>query len=102
MRFKTFELIVGGATLTLQDVQQIHENKQSNFLNNSDLYLIESEIIEERFLWLYCQYNNTELYNSTVWNNSTNTKEHNPRKKNQIECRYQLFICYDIEKSFYI
>lgn len=55
-------------------------------------------ILEERFLWMSCRFDNAELYTDHVWNSESKQKENNPRKKSQIECRKQLFVCYDIEK----
>ena len=43
----------------------------------------------------FCGY--TVLYSEYVWNDELKVSEGNPRKKSQIEYRYQLFICYDEE-----
>ncbi len=61
------------------------------------VYKIENEIINERFLWMYCEYDNKEFYNEYVYNNKTDEEETNPRTKSQLEMRNQLFVCYDVE-----
>ena len=99
MTFKTLQLIVNGDFLIEEDLQKIKNSNISIFHYNSNLFSVKSKIIEDRFLWLYFQFDNTEVYSEYVWNDELKVSEGNPRKKSQIEYRYQLFICYD-EKNY--
>ena len=49
------------------------------------MYLVEVRklcILEERFLWMSCRFDNAELYTDHVWNSESKQKENNPRKLN--------------------
>lgn len=98
MTFKTFQLIVDGKSLCKADMQKICDQGNRIYSYKFELYEVEMCILEERFLWMSCRFDNAELYTDHVWNSESKQKENNPRKKSQIECRKQLFVCYDIEK----
>lgn len=80
MKFKTFQLIIDGHSPQNQDIIKISNQGNEIFHQGSELFEIEKSIIEDRFLWLSCQYDNSELYNEEVWNEDENKKEDNPRK----------------------
>ncbi len=95
MKFKTFQLFAGKKFMGLDEIKKICEDGKPTFRHNKEFFEIELEILENRFLWMSCQYDNAELYNEYVWDSDSQKKENNPRKKSQIECRKQLFVCYD-------
>ena len=64
------------------------------------LYSIEMEIIEERYFWMSCDYDDANRFRDYVVNRETGEREPNPRSKTQIEPRMQFFACYDCEKHF--
>lgn len=100
MKFKNFDLIIDNKTPSKDDILKVFEIGPSGIpLYGTHLYQIEKYYIEERFLWLYCEYDNPNLYNETVLNKDTGEKEKNPKKSNQIELRNQLFVCYDLKKN---
>ncbi|MDD4510003.1 MAG: hypothetical protein PHY23_03715 [Oscillospiraceae bacterium] len=76
----------------LQDIGRVLYRK-GNFL-----YSVEQEFVKENYYWMYFQYDNESLYSDTVVDTSDNSEKSNPRPKNQVEMRYQLFACYDLEK----
>lgn len=96
MKFKNCQLIINEQTPKKDDIKKIYDIGLSYAKDfGSDLYEIHKEFIEDRFLWLYCEYDNSQLYNETVLNKDNDEKEANPRTKSQVELRKQLFICYD-------
>ncbi len=96
MRFKTFQFIFE-KDITGEEVNKIASEEQLNFEYGSDIYLIDSEIINNSLIWLYCQYDNKNLYGEIVFDTSSHTKSSNQRKKTQVELRGQLFIIIDLE-----
>lgn len=100
MKFKNFQLIIDGDVPKKSDIQNIFNLGMSYEKNHgSDWYEITKDIIEDRFLWLYCEYDNSKLYNENVLNGENDEKEANPRTKSQVELRKQLFICYDMNTN---
>ena len=62
------------------------------------LYSIEMEIIDDRFFWMSCDYDDAVKFRDYVINRETGEKEPNPRSKAQIEPRIlttgcSLFLC---------
>jgi len=98
VQFKTFQLFINSDFPKLYDLANVADHGTTIFFDNVEFYEIEKSILEKRFFWMYCQYDNSKLYTDTVWNKITEKEENNPRKKTQIECRNQLFVCYDMKK----
>ena len=59
------------------------------------LYSIDMEIIDDRYFWMSCDYDDAVRFRDYVINKETGEKEPNPRSKEQIEPRQQFFACYD-------
>ena len=64
------------------------------------LYSIEMDIIEGRYFWMACDYDDAVRFRDYVINKETGEKEPNPRSKEQIEPRQQFFACYDCNTHF--
>lgn len=58
MRFKNFELYVDNRVFDSSDMKQIVSADADYFQHNKEIYLIDKKIIDERFLWIYCQFDN--------------------------------------------
>lgn len=56
------------------------------------------ECIEDRFLWISCDYDNANKFNENVFNHNTFEKQANPKSKEQVEPRQQVFMLYDTSK----
>ena len=97
MRFRTFQLIGERDAVSLADVQKIHRSGQRTFQppGQKNLYSFETSIIDDRFFWLSCKYDDAASFVDYVINQRTGEKEVNPRSKSQIEPRKQFFACYD-------
>lgn len=78
----------------INDDTNIYRSKSGKFL-----YEIHKEWLEERFLFLHCNYDNAISFTDHVVNTETGLKEKNPRTKIQIEPRKQFFACYDCKSS---
>lgn len=99
MNFKTFQLIVGSRFLNEDDFQRIILfSKKYQYKN--DIHSIKTEILDERFLWLYSQYEDCALYGETVINIDNNAEYKNTRKRNEVELRKQLFALYDKKNKY--
>lgn len=104
MKFRNFQLIIGGQIPSMEDLQNININGLSYIKDyGNDWYEINKSFIEDRFLWLYCEYENATIYNENVLNGEKDQKQKNPRGKLQVELKKQLFACYDSKTHlFYI
>lgn len=67
------------------------------------LYTINQELVDDSYFWMYFEYDNEHLYSHKVIDTSDNSEKPNPRPKSQVETRYQLFACYDLnQKLLYV
>jgi hypothetical protein len=103
MKFCNYLLRVDGVReASLDDFKRIIQIRPSTsyYSHKKYLYEIEIKLIEERFFWMTCNYDNTKEFRDYVFNQNTESKEPNPRSKDQIELRQQFFVCYDCQKNF--
>lgn len=80
-------------SIKLFDVEKLKTS--DTFRLKSYFYVIEQEIIDDRFYWLYAAYDNADMFSDYVVNQKTGEKEINPRSKSQVEPRQQFFACFD-------
>lgn len=103
MQFKNFKLIIDSNIPSIDDIKKIIELgfiRVKDYGKGYDWYdVINIEFIDDRFLWVAIDYDNVNMYNEKVINIDNDLKENNPRKPSQVEMRYQLFICYDMEEN---
>ncbi|MDK2802659.1 MAG: hypothetical protein KFW09_04700 [Oscillospiraceae bacterium] len=100
MKFKNFQLIIGDSIPKKSDIENICKiGKKIIKEYKYDWYEVNKQIIEDRFLWLYYEYDNAHSYNEDVLNGESDSKEPNPKTKTQVELRKQLFVCYDIDNN---
>ena len=78
MNFKAFQLIIDEKRPTDKDVEKIMQFGKSRHLGKKHIYSIKKKLIKDRFLWLYCQYENIKLYGDIEYD--TFTEEVNLRK----------------------
>lgn len=100
MKFRNYRIIVDEEReASIEDCEQIIRVGKRSFRrdNQKFLYSIDMKIVENRFLWISCDYDDANSFREFVVNESTGGREPNPRRKNQIELRQQLFACYDCE-----
>ena len=101
MKFKNCQLIINDEKPQKADIQKVAEQGLKYIKNyGNDWYEIDKLFLEDRFLWLYCEYDNSKLYNENVFDGVNDEKVENPRSKNQVELKKQLFACYDISTGF--
>lgn len=96
MKLNSMVLYIDDRFPELTDFTQLLEIGNSRFWKKSNLFVIEQEIISNRFYWIYLQYDNANLYAPHVVDTTDDTVKDNPRPKNQVEMRNQLFACYDL------
>lgn len=102
MKFGTFLLRFDGIRETeINDLQlvvtsgQVYHPKRQKYL-----YLVDSEIVDDRFFWLSSEYDDAARFSNFVINQETGEKEENPRSKNQVEPRQQFFACFDAKYHY--
>lgn len=103
MKFCNFLLRVDGTReASLDDFKDVIQKGLRTYKPERQKYLysIEMEIVEDRFFWMSCDYDNAVGFRDYVVNKDTGEKEPNPRSKEQIEPRQQFFVCYDCKEHF--
>lgn len=99
MRFKNGQLIVGTEFPNIVDMRVIQESGIVRHEYNDEIYLIRKEVIKDRFLWLYCEFDNSYLYGERVYDRTEDVYFDNTRDRNHIELRKQLFALYDVRSG---
>lgn len=102
MNFSTFLLLGEREAASLDDMKRVCEIglKKYQPLSQKNLYMIKTEIIDDRFFWLSCDYDDAVIFKDYVVNQTTGEIEPNPRDKSQVEPRKQFFACYDTQSNF--
>lgn len=103
MKFCNFLLRVDGTReASMDDFQQVLKVGLRTYKPDRQKYLysIEMDIIEGRYFWMACDYDDAVRFRDYVINKETGEKEPNPRSKEQIEPRQQFFACYDCNTHF--
>lgn len=102
MTFGTFLLRVDGIRdVNINDLKYACEIGMKTYQPEGQkyLYVINMEIIEDRFFWLSCDYDDAVSFRNYVVNQKTGKTEPNPRSKNQVEPKKQFFACYDTKTN---
>ena len=102
MRFNTLLLDYEGVRpATIEDLIFVHEKHSGIYQpdGQKNLYVIETEIIDNRFFWLSCEYDDAVKFRDYVIDSDTGEKQPNPRSQNQVEPRQQYFACYDNDRK---
>lgn len=103
MTFGTYLLRFNGCRETeISDLQLVANISQQSYQPEDQkyLYLMDSEVVDNRFLWLSSEYDDAKRFRDYVINQETGEREENPRSKNQVELRQQFFACFDAKNHF--
>ena len=74
------------------------EEAEVHFTHKAAHYLVDTEILDDAYLWIYMRYGSQFPYGDKVYNVSTYETESNPRSTNQVETSHQLFAILDLNK----
>lgn len=99
MKFSSMLLYVNDEFPSLSVFKKVMETENHLYRSRNNLYSIEQAIVDDRFYWVYFQYDNEFLYTNVVIDTIDNSEKTNPRPKNLVEMRSQLFACYDISRQ---
>lgn len=72
--------------------------KEDKYDKNGVFYIIETEIIENSFVWIYMRYGKPKPYSDELLDTQTRLILPNKRQPNQAELRNQLFLLYSIQE----
>lgn len=97
MRFKTFQLIIDGHNPKDKELNDVILYGKDKHEQRKEIYLIDRKMIDNKYLWMYCQHDDAKLYGDIVFDTEKEKKHKNTRKRNEIELRKQLFVVYDID-----
>ena len=103
MKLNSMILYIDDRFPELEDFRSLQAKGNSRFWKGDYLYVVEQEMLADRFYWLYLQYDNANLYAPHVVDIADDSVKDNPRPKNQMELRNQLFACYDLKsRNLYV
>lgn len=87
---------------SLEDFQAVIKKGNRTYRSERHKYLhfIEMEIVDNRFFWMSCNYDDAVKFRDYVINNKTGERKPNPCSKEQIELRQQFFACYDCMEHY--
>ena len=92
LKFKALHIIIEGHNSIYDDVEKIISFGKNKYEYNNEVFLIEKKIVDNRYLWMYCQYDNSKLYGEIVLDTEKEKQHKNTRKKYEIELRKQLWL----------
>lgn len=99
MRFSSMLLYIDDEFPNKAVFEKLLAVSSERYRKGKYLYTVEQRLISDRYYWMYFQYDNERLYVDTVVDISDNSEKDNPRPKNQVETRHQLFACFDLSKN---
>lgn len=102
--FKNMQLIVDSLSPDENILRTINNSISKNFKSDNISYIFTTEYNEEeKYLWIYAQYENYKIRNELVYDNVTYSAAENPRQNNQIEFKHQFFALYQLrDKTLYL
>ncbi|WP_334095615.1 hypothetical protein [Helicobacter typhlonius] len=78
----------------------IFNNKQRDIYDVDGIsYIVDCEIVDEKFFWIYARYGKAKPYANEVLNTETQEIAQNKREPNEAELRNQLFCMYVPSKA---
>lgn len=66
LKFKALHMIIESHNSIYDDMKKITSFGKNKYEHNNEVYLIEKKIVDNRYLWMYCQYDNSKLYREIV------------------------------------
>lgn len=98
--FTTMELLVNEAEPTVEFFKFLQQRIPTTYETEATYHFLNCEYIENvDSFWFYSCYGNPLPYNEQVYNASTEEFEANPREKDQVEPRQQLYALYSFRKK---
>lgn len=100
MVFNEYNIIVDDRKINEIDINNFIKanNISKRFEYNDKFYEVKSKFIEKRFWYTYIKFDDN-VYNNEVWDTNDDKIKPNPKSRQQVEFRQQIFICYDLSKD---
>lgn len=100
IKFSTMLLYVDGEPPTPDFFREIVANGKKVYEQNGINYIIDFDYSSDRkYFWMSCEYGNALPYNDQVLDIATEELIVNPRERNQVEAREQVFAFYSMTKQ---
>lgn len=98
MKFRGYQLVIDEGLPGFEDLKPFIYDIQEHFDLNGYHYHSTKEFVDKRFLWVSTFFDDGNLYSEQVYNQANQEDEKNPRRREQLELRHQMFFCYDLNK----
>lgn len=94
--FSSVQLIINGAAPNRADLEVIFRPRKSSLVyENNTLHNFETEILQNRFFWLYSNFGKAMPHRNVIFDMETHEESENPRTHKQIEPTDQFFSIFD-------
>lgn len=99
MTFGRYIILVDDEFILKKDIEKFMSIGFYRFEHKQKYYEVIPTFLEDRFWVIYIKYDKN-AYNDEVWDRNDDKVKVNPKNRQQIEFREQLFICYDLKEKF--
>jgi hypothetical protein len=103
IKFTNFSLFIkedfNFRALAINDLTDIMLQGNITFEDGENLYYLNIELIDNKYLWLCARYGNPSPCPKEIYDKNIKDFDTNKRTENQVEMRNQLFALYDFDKS---
>ncbi len=99
MIFSRYIILVDDDFILKEDIDRFMDIGFYRFEHKDKYYEVNPFFLENRFWFIYIKYDKNS-YNDEVWDTNDDKVKLNPKTRQQIEFREQLFICYDLQEKF--
>ncbi len=78
-------------------IASFRKTEDEAFTCDDKKYLVNSDNINDQYIWISARFGRAKPYSPTVFNIETHKEESNPRSEKQVEPSSQVFCLYSIE-----
>lgn len=99
LKFTELHFVVNDNSPSASDLKDFFEQSEDKHELGGTHYLIEKEIVDDDYFWLYARHGSTKPYSPDIYNTKKQQKEDNPKTINQLEPNKQSFALYSVNQK---
>ena len=87
-------MMIEGEHPSTDNLGPVFTDSEDRYSNGNTHYLIEKELLDDKYFWLHARYGKSIPHSDTVYDTKELEEQDNPRSTNQVEPVKQLFFLY--------